>query len=47
MAKNYTQLYTKEQIFGKFIKEDDFDIKEVGNDEEADTNFKMTVSNLE
>ena len=47
MAKRYTQLYTKEQIFGKFIKEDDFDIVEIGNSDEADSSFKMTVANLE
>lgn len=46
MASHYTELYSKDKIFGKFLP-DDFDIKEFGNSQTADDTFKKTVANLE
>jgi hypothetical protein len=47
MVANYTKLYEKETIFGKFITEPDFNICEIGTSEKSDEQFKMTVSNLD
>ena len=46
MAKNFESLFPKELVFGGFIKEENFDIVEVGNTETADNQFKRTVENL-
>ncbi len=40
MANNYTNLYSKQKIFGKF----DIQCVEIGNVIAADDNFKMTVN---
>jgi hypothetical protein len=47
MVANYTKLYEKDHIFGKFYTKDDFNVCEIGTQEKSDEQFKMTVSNLE
>jgi len=48
MAKNYDSLFPKELVFGKFLEgKENFDTVEIGNTEEADTDFKMTVNQLD
>lgn len=46
MAKNFDSLFPKELVFGKYLA-DDFDIVQVGNNQQADDQFKKTVDNLE
>mgnify|MGYP003352061072 CR=1 FL=1 len=45
MAKNFESLFTKELVFGKFLPSD-FDIVQVGNNSQADEQFKKTVDKL-
>ena len=48
MAKHFESLFPKQLVFGKFLDEkDDYDIVQVGNNQDADEQFKKTVEKLQ
>jgi len=46
MAKHFESLFPRELVFGKYLA-NDFDIVQVGNNQEADEQFKKTVDKLQ